>query len=120
MTAAANTLFDLRRIAAAAPLADSKTLVCVFLYGGNDGNNMLVPTLGADYAPYAAARGRPGAAAELALLPLQPLVPPPGDCREWGLHPSLPGMQGLFDRGSACAGRQRRPPGRRRSPARSS
>jgi len=50
MTAVYNTLFDLRRIAAAAPLADSKTLVCVFLYGGNDANNTLVPTLAGDYA----------------------------------------------------------------------
>jgi uncharacterized protein (DUF1501 family) len=98
MTAVRNTLFDLRRIAAAAPLADSKTLVCVFLYGGNDANNTLVPALAGDYAQYAAARGAL-ALPQTALLPLRPLVPPPGDSREWGLHPSLPGVQGLFDRG---------------------
>ena len=59
MTAAANTLFDLQRIAAAAPLVDSRSLVCVFLQGGNDGNNIIVPTLAADYAqPGRANRGR--------------------------------------------------------------
>lgn len=101
MTAAANTLFDLRRIAAAAPLADSKTLVCVFLYGGNDGNNILVPTLGSDYAQYASARAAL-ALPQSSLLALQPLVPPPGDSREWGLHPNLPGMRGLFNSGRAA------------------
>ena len=44
MTSLAATAFDLRRIAAAATLAgDFKSLVCVFLYGGNDSNNLLVP-----------------------------------------------------------------------------
>ncbi len=98
MTAAYNTLFDLRRIAAAAPLGDSKSLVCVFLAGGNDANNTLVPTLAGDYAQYAAARGAL-ALPQTALLPLRPVVPPPGDSREWGLHPSLAGVQGLFARG---------------------
>lgn len=101
MTAAANTLFDLRRIAAAAPLADSKSLVCLFLYGGNDGNNLIVPTQAADYAQYAAARANL-ALPQTSLLPLHPLVPVPGDSREWGLHPSLPGVQGLFNSGKAA------------------
>ncbi len=44
MTSLASTVFDLRRIAAAAPLGgDYKALVCVFLYGGNDSNTVLVP-----------------------------------------------------------------------------
>ena len=44
MTSLAATAFDLRRVAAAAPLdGDFKALVCVFLYGGNDSNNVLVP-----------------------------------------------------------------------------
>jgi uncharacterized protein (DUF1501 family) len=98
MTAAANTLFDLQRIAAAAPLVDSKSLVCVFLQGGNDGNNIIVPTLAADYAQYAAVRDAL-ALPQSALLPLHPLA---GDSREWGLHPSLKGVQGLFNAGRAA------------------
>lgn len=98
MTALANTVFDLRRIAAAAPLDDYRALVCVFLYGGNDGNNILVPTLAGDYAQYAAARGQL-ALPQSALLALHPLAPVPGDAREWGLHPSLPQVRDLFASG---------------------
>jgi uncharacterized protein (DUF1501 family) len=102
MTAIANTIFDLQRVAAAAPLAgDSKSLVCVFLYGGNDSNNVIVPTLAGDYASYAATRDAL-ALPQSALLPLTPLVPPPGDSRQWGLHPSLKGVQGLFNGGKAA------------------
>ena len=101
MTALANTLFDLRRIAAAAPLADSKSLVCVFLYGGNDANNLIVPTAAGDYAQYAAARAAL-ALPQSSLLALHPLAPTPGDAREWGLHPSLAGLRGLFDGGRAA------------------
>ncbi|HEX3554705.1 MAG TPA: DUF1501 domain-containing protein [Thermoanaerobaculia bacterium] len=101
MTALGNTIFDLQRIAAAAPLVDSKSLVCIFLYGGNDSNNVIVPTLAADYAQYAATRDAL-ALPQSALLPLHPLVPPPGDSRQWGLHPSLKGVQGLFNTGKAA------------------
>jgi uncharacterized protein (DUF1501 family) len=101
MTAMANTIFDLQRVAAAATLTDSKSLVCVFLYGGNDSNNVIVPTLAGDYASYAATRDAL-ALPQSALLPLTPLVPPPGDSRQWGLHPSLAGVQGLFNSGKAA------------------
>jgi len=37
--------------------SDYKALVCVFLLGGNDGNNMVVPLTQADYDAYRAARG---------------------------------------------------------------
>ena len=37
-----------------------KALVCVFLYGGNDGNNMVVPTTSQGYAAYAGVRGGSG------------------------------------------------------------
>ena len=37
--------------------SDYKALVCVFLMGGNDGNNMAVPLTQADYDAYRAARG---------------------------------------------------------------
>lgn len=100
MTALGNTIFDLQRIAAAAPLTDYKSLVCVFLYGGNDGNNVIVPAAGTDYAQYAAARASL-ALPQSGLLPLNPLVPP-ADSRTWGLHPSLPKVQGLFNGGRAA------------------
>ena len=43
------------RGAAAQSFTDYKALVCVFLYGGNDTNNTVVPL--DDYAQYAAVRG---------------------------------------------------------------
>jgi len=58
-TAIASTVWDMRMINAAAAAAaptDYKALVCLFLYGGNDGNNVIVPTDTAGYSAYAAAR----------------------------------------------------------------
>ena len=95
MTSLASTLFDLRRVAAAAPLTgtDYKALVCVFLYGGNDSNNMLVPYDPTDYASYAAVR-QGLALPRNTLLPINLLSG--GDGRLWSLHPNLPGLQSLF------------------------
>lgn len=101
MTALANTIFDLRRIAAAATVGDYRTLVCVFLYGGNDANNVLVPTLASDYAAYAAARDAL-ALPQSSLLSLTPLEAPPGDSRQWGMHPNLPKLRDLFNEGHAA------------------
>jgi uncharacterized protein (DUF1501 family) len=94
MTSLARTVFDLRRVAAAATLpGDYRALVCIFLYGGNDSNNLLVPVDPADYNAYAAVR-QGLALAQGTLLPINPVAG--GDGRQWGLHPSAPGMQGLF------------------------
>ncbi|HKH47186.1 MAG TPA: DUF1501 domain-containing protein [Thermoanaerobaculia bacterium] len=94
MTSLASTVFDLRRIAAAAPLfGDYKALVCVFLYGGNDSNNVLVPR-GTEYAAYAAAR-RNLALPQASLLSIAPLSG--GGGRSWGLHPRLTGLRSLFN-----------------------
>jgi uncharacterized protein (DUF1501 family) len=94
MTSLAATLFDLRRVAAAAPLAgDYKALVCIFLYGGNDSNNMLVPFDATDYASYAAVR-QGLALPKGSLLPIN--LVSGGDGRLWSLHPSMTGLQTLF------------------------
>ena len=101
MTALANTIFDLRRIAAAATTGDYKTLVCVFLYGGNDANNVLVPTSASDYAAYAAVRDSL-ALPSSSLLSLSPIEAPAGDSRTWGMHPSLAKLRGMFNGGRAA------------------
>ncbi len=74
--------------------SDYKALVCILLAGGNDSFNMVVPRDPAEYAGYAAARS------DLA-LPRDTLLPirPRGPGREYGLHPSLPEVQRLFDEG---------------------
>lgn len=58
---------------------DYKALVCLFLYGGNDGMNMVVPRDATRHAQYAAVRG------PLA-LPRGSLVPLGSDL---GLHPAM-------------------------------
>ena len=70
--------------------SDYKALVCLFLYGGNDSNNTLVPIDSAGYASYAATRG-PLALAQGSLLPLVEA----GGAANFGLHPALGGTTGL-------------------------
>ena len=53
--------------------SDYKALVCVFMFGGNDALNMVVPRSATHYAQYAAARATL-AVAQSDLLPLTPLA----------------------------------------------
>jgi uncharacterized protein (DUF1501 family) len=74
--------------------SDYKALVCVFMFGGNDGNNTIIPLDTAGYASYSKVR-TPASGIQLAqssLLPIQPInVGTP-----YGLHPSLAELQTLF------------------------
>jgi uncharacterized protein (DUF1501 family) len=73
---------------------DYKALVCVFLSGGNDSNNMIVPTYKEGYAEYSAARAAQGLAIpQDQLLPIQP----PSLGEEFGLHPSLTELHELWN-----------------------
>jgi uncharacterized protein (DUF1501 family) len=74
--------------------SDYKALVCVFLLGGNDANNMIVPNDSAGYANYASIRG------QIALG--QKLLRPIGN-GQYGLHPNLKFMQSLYNQGHAAA-----------------
>lgn len=74
---------------------DYRALVCVFLYGGNDAFNMLVPRSAGDYNVYADAR-RNLATAREDLLALNPANSLPAD---YGLHPELTELKTLFDAG---------------------
>jgi len=78
-----------------APVADYKALVCVFLFGGNDGNNTVVPIDAAGYAQYAAARTAASGIqlARSSLLPIQPSA----SGTPYGLHPELGPLQSLFE-----------------------
>lgn len=77
---------------------DFKALVCLFLYGGNDGNNTIIPRDTAGYNAYAAARG----ALAIPSANLIPLSLPAGDSRQLGLHPALPRTASLFNSGQAA------------------
>jgi uncharacterized protein (DUF1501 family) len=72
---------------------DYKALVCVFLNGGNDGNNMLVSL--DQYNGYSNVRNAAGLAiAQASLLPISPV-----SGGSYGLHPAMPEMQNLFNQG---------------------
>jgi uncharacterized protein (DUF1501 family) len=70
---------------------DYKALVAIFLFGGNDSNNLIVPNDDAGYAAYGRARSIL-ALPRNTLLPIQPRSGGPA----YGLHPSLPKVQALF------------------------
>jgi uncharacterized protein (DUF1501 family) len=84
--------------AAAQTTGDYKALVCLFMYGGNDGNNLLVPMETAEYAQYQRARSNL-ALPRASLLPIQPSNTPG---QQFGLHPAMAGLQGLFNQGKAA------------------
>lgn len=87
-------------IGTTAPFGDYRALVCVFLHGGNDSFNMLVPNTTAEYNVYAASRQNL-AIAQQDLLPINPLSLTPGS-NPFGLHPSMAGVQSLFETGKAA------------------
>ena len=81
--------------------SDYKALVCVFLAGGNDGNNMVVPLDATGYAAYSNARSASSLAiAQDALLP----ITPSSIGSPFGLHPGLGGLRALWDELSPAAG----------------
>jgi uncharacterized protein (DUF1501 family) len=75
---------------------DYRALVCVFLAGGNDGNNLVVPTDTTGYNAYSSVRSASGLA--IARDTLLPIVPA-GGTGEFGLHPSLAELQALWNDG---------------------
>ncbi|CAN5456684.1 DUF1501 domain-containing protein [soil metagenome] len=103
--------------AAAQSATDYKALVCVFLNGGNDSMNMLLPTDDASWATYTATRNQgadpiallaPGtavntnaaAASPARLGGVIPVVPTTSNGgRTFTLHPSMVGAQTLFNAG---------------------
>jgi uncharacterized protein (DUF1501 family) len=96
--AAAGNIAGLRPFSALNALAqttpDYKALVCIFLFGGNDANNMLVPFDTQGYANYAKIRANL-ALPQNTLLTLNPTP-------SFSLHPSLPDIQSLYNSGAAA------------------
>jgi uncharacterized protein (DUF1501 family) len=97
-----NTMLNLRlagSLAAAEPTSgEYRALVCVFLPGGVDSFNLLVPRGDAEYAEYQTIR-QDLALPKANLLPIAP-VGSPG--LSLGLHPGMSGIQTLFGEGKAA------------------
>ena len=70
----------------------------MFLFGGNDSWNMVVPRTDAEYNAYAQSRQNL-AIPQAQLLPLNALN---GNGALYGLHPSMPGVASLFE-SARCA-----------------
>jgi len=85
-------------VGVAGPFDDYRALVCVFLFGGNDSFNMLVPNTPAEYSAYANSRQNL-AIPQTELLPISPVSTQTPD---FGLHPSMSGIHGLFNGGDAA------------------
>jgi uncharacterized protein (DUF1501 family) len=92
---------------------DYKALVCVFLYGGNDYANTLIPYDPASYAAYQTIRGTAGSEVrngialgkeELASMVLagSPTSAIGLNNLQYALHPSMTGMRDLYAAGKAA------------------
>jgi uncharacterized protein (DUF1501 family) len=104
-SAAAHTIRDLRLIntamAAQGPVTGYKALVCLFMAGGNDANNMLIPTDTSTFEKYTAIRGNMA-------MPFSSLLKlktgtgggapdyQDSDGHTLALHPAMTGVQQLF------------------------
>jgi uncharacterized protein (DUF1501 family) len=102
MGAAAPWALNLAATAAASAQTageDYRALVCIFLYGGNDNHNTIVPYDQATYDQYAAIRTT--IALPRADLAATELVPANAwtDGRRMALHPALAPLKTLFDNG---------------------
>jgi uncharacterized protein (DUF1501 family) len=91
--AALSGIEHLGLIDAKAQTADYRALVCVFLFGGNDSNNTLIPY--SEYSDYSAVRYD----ASTINIPQENLlqITPPSDGRTFGLHPSMAAMHQLWN-----------------------
>jgi len=95
-----NTILTLRSINAQtidglAPDAPYKAIVCVFLYGGNDSNNLLLPRESSAHSKYLANRTVIG----IPLTGILPLNSLNDDGLQLGLHGSMTGCRDLYNEG---------------------
>ena len=97
LTAAIRDLRFMNAAMAQSAISDYKALVCIFLAGGNDSNNLIIPTIPAEHDDYAAIRtdvlAIPLTGAPNVALPLSPLN---NDGHSYGLHPACPELATLF------------------------
>src|ERR1700722_3797665 len=96
MTSAISQLRFMNAAVAQTNPGSYKALVCIFLQGGNDSNNLIIPTIQSQYNNYAAIRTPVLAIPQSAILGVTSLNP---DGNTYGLHPSCPELQTMFGEG---------------------
>lgn len=98
ITAAAASAISTNSWAQATPAGeDYRCLVCLFMYGGNDSNNMVIPMDDAQHAIYAAKRGP-------LVIPKNNILAIPTSntgSLKLGLHPAMTALQKVFTNGKA-------------------
>lgn len=96
MTASFGALAALSNLSAltagAQTTTDYKALVCIFLFGGNDGHNTVVPLSGSEFTAYRSLRGGMALATNEILAISSAGTP-------YGLHYGLPELQNLYNQG---------------------
>src|SRR5215469_4941763 len=96
MTSAISQLRWMNAAVAQSTISDYKALVCIFLQGGNNSNNMIIPTITSQYNNYATIRTPVLAIPSSAILGVNSLNP---DGNTYGMHPSCPELVQLFGEG---------------------
>jgi uncharacterized protein (DUF1501 family) len=96
MTAAIRDLRFMNAAVAQSNINDYKALVCIFLGGGNDSNNLIIPTITSEYNNYATIRTPVLAIPQGSILPISPLN---FDGHSYGFHPCGTQLQSLFGAG---------------------
>jgi uncharacterized protein (DUF1501 family) len=76
----------------AANRGPNRTLVCIYLFGGNDSNNLIVPLGAAQYDAYALSRGKLALSSET-LLPVKALT----SQAAYGFHPALEELRDIYE-----------------------
>jgi uncharacterized protein (DUF1501 family) len=122
MTSAIRDLRFMNAAVAQSNITDYKALVCIFLAGGNDSNNMIIPTMPSEYNNYSSLRLANLALTQSSLLNLQvpgtlpatnyfsstgPAPSTPGNYTDpaghsFGLHPACPELAQLFYEGKVA------------------
>jgi uncharacterized protein (DUF1501 family) len=97
MTSAIRDLRMMNAVMAQSNVNDYKALVCIFLQGGDDSNNLLIPTMTSEYNNYAAVRTPVLALPLSSLQTLDGYTDPAG--HTYGLHPACPELKTLFSEG---------------------
>jgi uncharacterized protein (DUF1501 family) len=97
MTSAIRDLRFMNAAVAQSNITDYKALVCIFLAGGNDSNNLVVPTVTSEYNNYSSIRTPILALPQGALQTLDGYTDPAG--HTYGLHPACPELKTLFGEG---------------------
>src|SRR5688572_6852623 len=97
LSAAIGDLRFINSAVAQSAISDYKALVCIFLSGGNDSNNLIVPTIASEHADYTSIRSDilaiPLSGAGNTALPLSSLS---SDGHDYGLHPACPELATLY------------------------